>query len=71
MLAEIKEGVQGKRKPRVSEAAKVLKGDTKNSLVSEDEHRGSRLGADDVTSTDDGEKAELLSSNFVPESYRE
>ena len=39
--------------------------------MSEDEHRGSLLGADDITSTDVGKKAELFSSDFVPESYRE
>lgn len=39
--------------------------------MSEDEHRGSLLGADDITSIDVGKKAELLSSDFVPESYRE
>ena len=71
MLAEIKEGIQGKLKPRVSRSCKSTKVDTKSSLVSEDEHRGSLLGADDVTSTAVGKKAELLSSDFVPESHRE
>ena len=49
--------------------------------MSEDEHRGSLLGADDITSIDVGKKAELLSSDFVigksssrvskPQHYRE